>query len=62
MTVDALISAVKARRYPDIKTILFSNHTHVATVAAAWFRQMEKSTTSLRQLVARVLPEDADSR
>ncbi len=65
MKGDALISAVKAR-YPDIKTILFSNHIHVDTAAAAcgadaWFRKME-STASLRQLVARVLREDADSR
>ena len=60
MKGDALIRAVKPL-YPEIKTILFSNHMHVDEAATAcgadgWFRKMDNST-HLRQLVANLLRE-----
>lgn len=63
MKGDVLIATVKAQ-YPGVKTILFSNHAHVDTVAAAsgadgWFRKMD-DTVHLRQLIASLLRTDGN--
>jgi len=65
MKGDALITTVKAQ-YPDVKTVLFSNHAHVDTAAAAcgadgWFRKMDDAA-HLRKLIADQLREGARSR
>jgi len=62
MKGDALIAAVKAQ-YPEMKTILFSNHAHVAEAAAAcgadgWFHKMD-NTASLRRMIAELLRKGA---
>ena len=65
MKGDKLITAAKAQ-HPAIKAILSSNHAHVDKAAAAcgadgWFHKMEVAT-HLRQMIARLLHEGAESR
>jgi len=65
MKGDALITTVKAH-YPDTRTILFSNHSHVDMVAAtcgadSWYHKMD-STAHLRRLVADLLRQQVNCR
>ena len=55
---DALIVAVKAQ-FPEVKTVLYSNHAHVNEAAAecgadAWFRKMD-SAVHMRQVITGLL-------
>lgn len=58
MKGDELIATLRTQR-PEMKTLLYSNHTHVDTAAAhcgadAWFRKTD-GITQLRLLVRRLL-------
>lgn len=63
MKGDTLISLAKIE-YPEMKTLLYSNHSDVnkaatAVGADAWFRKIE-GVARLRQTIRNLLPRDAN--